>query len=228
MSGGAPGGPPARRGASGYSRLVRWLKIALPVLGLALLSTIFLLPRDSGFDGGVVRNSADLLALGQGLTVSRPRISGATEAGEPFVVQAERATPDGPDPSEVELDGVTAEFAQAEGREIRLAADVGRLRPRAQTLSLQGAVRIETSDGYLVLTERLEADLKAGEVVAPGPVEASGPQGSIAAGAFRGRRATAQGDAPALGGPSPGDYLEFDGGVRVIWRPARPDDAPAE
>jgi lipopolysaccharide export system protein LptC len=202
---------------------VRGLKIALPLLALALLSSIFLWPRETRFEGGLVYTSADLVALGEGLAVTRPRIAGATEAGEPFVVTAERATPDGPDPETVELDDVRAEFMQGEGREIVLAAASGALRPKAETLSLSGDVALDTSDGYRVRTDRVEADLGAGELVAPGPVTAEGPRGSITAGSFRARRVAAPGtggeEAP-LGALPPGDYLWFEGGVRVTWTPA--------
>lgn len=222
---------PPIRDVTGYTRLVRGLKIALPLLGLALLASLFLLPRETRLDGLVIETSADLLALGEGLAVTRPRIAGATAEGEPFVVSADRAVPDGPDPAEVTLERVRAEFLQAEGRGITLSAETGALRPKARTLSLSGDVALDTSDGYRVRTGRVEADLEAGTLVAPGPVRAEGPQGAIEAGRFSAHRiAPPDGDAEAaLGGPRPGDYLRFEGGVRVTWTPAeRAGDAPAE
>jgi lipopolysaccharide export system protein LptC len=222
---------PPRRDVTAYTRLVRGLKIALPLLALGLLSSIFLWPREARFDGGLVYTSADLLALGEGLAVTRPRIAGATEAGEPFVVTAEQATPDGPDPETVALDAVRAEFRQADGREIVLAAAKGSLHPKAERLSLSGDVALDTSDGYRVRTDRVEADLGAGALVAPGRVVAEGPQGAITAGSFRARRVTGeeaaaaetQDDPPRLGALPPGDYLWFEGGVRVTWQPAPAD-----
>ncbi|MEM6439323.1 MAG: LPS export ABC transporter periplasmic protein LptC [Pseudomonadota bacterium] len=210
----------ARRDVTLYSRFVRRLKIGLPLLALALMSALFLIPRETRFDGGLVYTSADLLALGEGLAVTSPSIAGATEAGEPFVVEAERAVPDGPDPSQVELEDVRGAFEQAEGREITLAASTGVLRPKDQTLALSGDVRLDTSDGYAVRTQSVEADLNAGSVMAPGPVSAIGPAGSIEAGRFHARRIE-EGDAaaPELGETAPGDYLWFEGGVTVRWVP---------
>lgn len=222
MSGGAPPPPAApRRALSGWSRAVRWLKIALPLAGLVLLALLFLIPRETRFDGGLVYTSADLLALGEGLAVSRPRIAGATAAGEPFTVEADQAVPDGPDPERVTLEVVRAELIQADGREVRLAAQAGRLAPKAQTLGLEGAVRVTTSDGWRVETEAVEADLRAGEMTAPGPVTAEGPAGRLDAGSFRARRIGPR--EAALGGPAAGDYLWFEGGVRVIWTPPPSD-----
>lgn len=223
--------PPRPRDVTGYTRLVRGLKVALPLLALALLAGLFLLPRETELDGVTIETSADLLALGEGLAVTRPRIAGATAAGEPFVVTAERATPDGPDPEEVTLERVRAEFLQAEGRAVTLAAEAGELRPKDRTLALSGDVALDTSDGYRIRTGRVEADLEAGTLSAPGPVRAEGPQGAIEAGSFRARRIAAPEDGAdaALGGPRPGDYLRFEGGVRVTWTPAEPRrDDPAD
>jgi lipopolysaccharide export system protein LptC len=213
--------PLPRRDVSVYSRLVRGLKIGLPLLALALLSAIFLLPREHEFEGGLVYSDADLLKLGEGLSVTSPRIEGATAEGEPFVVEAKRATPDGPDPSQVDLEQVRAAVDRPE-RRITLQAARGSLRPRDQTLSLQGEVRLETSDGYRVETDAISADLENGEARAPGPVRAEGPQGVIEAGAFRARRVEAEAGAAEdaeLGGLPPGDYLWFEDGVRVRWTP---------
>lgn len=214
-----------RREVSRYTRTVRGLKIGLPLLALALLSAIFLIPHKQEFDGGLVYTDADLLKLGEGLSVSNPRIEGATAAGEPFVVEAERATPDSPDPEQVDLEAVRAAFAQSEGREIRLSARQGTLRPRAETLSLRGGVTLETSDGYEVETGAISADLSEGTADAPGPVVARGPQGSIESGSFRARRvASPEGEEAAqpLDGLPPGDYLWFENGVRVRWTPQPP------
>ena len=71
-------------------------------------------------------------------------------------------------------------------------------------------------------TERVEADLKSGAAVAPGPVSAKGPAGSIDSGSFRARRIEAGREtegSETLGDLPPGDYLWFENGVRVTWKP---------
>ena len=205
-----------QRDRSAYSVVVRWLKIGLPILALALLSALFLWPRETGFKGGLSYSTTDLIALGEGMTVSNPRFTGATEAGEPFEVRADSATPDGPDPTEVALDAVSARISQNDGREVALTAAEGALRPKDNTISLQGQVEIATSDGYVVETERVEADMRARTLVAPGEVRAEGPRGSIRAGSFRAARIGA--DDPE--GRAPGDYFWFEDRVRVTYAPA--------
>lgn len=213
-----------------YSKLVRWLKIGLPLLALGLLSAVFLLPRENGFDGGLIYSTADLLALGEGLTVSNPRFTGSTEQGEPFVVSARTATPDGPDPKEVVLDAPDAEIDQAE-RTITLTAATGTLLPKESRLSLSGGVTLVTSDGYEVTTDAVDANIKTGTLDAPGPVRAVGPQGSIEAGSFRAERAprAKDGAAPAATtGLSVGDRFWFENRVKVTYAPAPRTVDPSE
>ena len=230
----APQAAPRPAGA-GYSRAVRWLKIGLPLLALGLLSTIFLVPREVDFEGGLVYTSADLLALGEGLAVTRPRIAGATEKGEPFVVEAESASPDGPDPTRIDMAAVRAEFEQLDGRRIQLQAETGTLRPKEESLTLEGDVTLTTSDGYEVRTRTVLADLRAGTVEAPEAVSAQGPDGTIESASFRALRVRdgeAKDDARDVGAPdlaaglSPGDYLWFEGGVRVTWTPPPENASP--
>ncbi len=207
-----------RRDRSSYSRVVRWLKVALPLLALGLLSALFLWPRDDGGAGGLIYSTADLLALGQGMTVDNPRFTGATEQGEPFRVRAASAVPDGPDPTLVTLNAVDADILQGDGREVRLTADAGALRPKDNKLSLHGSVAIVTSDGYVVRTDRVDADMRARTVSAPGAVAAEGPGGSIEAGSFRAARVV-EGDEAARGGLEPGDYFWFENRVKVTYDP---------
>ena len=203
---------PRIRDVTGYTRLVRGLTSALPLLALALLAGLFLLPRETRLDGLVIETSADLLALGEGLAVTRPRIAGSTAEGEPFVVTADRAVPDGPDPAEVTLERVRAEFLQAEGRGIVLSAEAGALRPKARTLSLSGEVALDTSDGYRVRTDRLSAGLDETRIVSDGAVQADGPPGHLTAGGM-----------VLTGDPDrPGKYLlVFKGGVKLVYDPVK-------
>lgn len=204
-----------------YSRFVRWLKIGLPLIALAILSAVFLLPKDRGFDAGLIYSTADLVALGEGMTVSNPRFTGATKAGEPFVVAADNAVPDGPDPEQIVLARPRASIDQKD-RSIVLTAREGELRPKDQRLELSGDVRVETTDGFTVRTNWVEADVRRGEIRAPGAVTAKGPQGEIRAGSFRAERADSnEEESPAAnqGLPSTSRFW-FENGVKVTYAPA--------
>ncbi len=202
-----------------YSRIVRWLKIGLPLLALGLLSAVFLLPRDHGFDGGLIYSTADLLALGEGLTVSNPRFTGTTEEGEPFVVSAATATPDGPDPKQVVLAAPEASIDQKD-RSVSLTAAEGTLLPKESRLMLTGGVTLVTSDGYEVTTAQVNANIKTGTMDAPGPVRAVGQGFHESRHIGSAVRAPKTADPAATGGVPVGDRIWFENRVKVTYAPA--------
>ena len=104
-----------------YSRSVRVLRIGLPLIALVLMSLVFLIERDD-FAAGFRFSPADFAALDDKLRLVSPRFTGTTEKGEPFIVRAEWALPDGPDPEVIDLRGIRAELtmedASSDGVEV--------------------------------------------------------------------------------------------------------------
>ncbi|MEO1000280.1 MAG: LPS export ABC transporter periplasmic protein LptC [Pseudomonadota bacterium] len=207
-----------------YSRFVRMLRIGLPLVALALLSTLFLFERDDTI-GGIVFSRADLAALGAGMRLTEPRIAGMTEKGEPFLVTADWALPDGPDPDEITLQGIEAEIDMADGRKVRLTSDRALLLRRDETLTLFDNIRMTSSDGYVVTTERATAHMATGRIEVTSPVLARGPLGQISADRFRAERAPEEGDGA---GGTAGDKVWFEGRVRLIYLPGGDAEGSAE
>lgn len=197
-----------------YSRAVRILRILLPLGALALLSSIFLITRDP-FPAGITFSAADIEAFDAGLKLTEPRFTGTTDAGEPFILRAAWALPDAPDPSEIRLSGIEAQIFLADGREARLAAAKGTLKPKAQIVVLEGTVTIDTSDGYRAATARAVADLRARTLVVPELVTAEGPLGRIDAGRLVMQRPDRDED------PNAQELIVFEEKVRVFYRPTR-------
>jgi lipopolysaccharide export system protein LptC len=183
------------------------LKIALPLTALALIAAVFVFPRE-GLIGGlsVDRATIDLI---EGLRLEQPRFTGETSDGRPFTVTADWALPDGPDPETVRLGPVTGGIAVEDGLSLTLSAGGGELRPKDETLRLDGGVALETSDGYRLTAASALADLDAGALTAEGPISGSGPLGSVESETMRAARR------------AEGDYIWFEGGVRVVVEPGR-------
>ena len=193
-----------------YSRLVRWMKVILPLAALALIGAIFLTARDKG-DLTDLFSAEELATLGAGLKLDNPRFAGVTARGESFSVRADWALPDSALPTVVELEKPRGEIELADGRKLTASADSGTLRRKEKTLALQGSVAVDSSDGYHVTTGRLEFDLDGKTARAPGPLTGSGPRGSIEAGSMR-----------AEAGPSGEDAgkIWFENRVRLVFIPA--------
>jgi lipopolysaccharide export system protein LptC len=191
-----------------YSRTVRQLKVALAIAAILLVGTIFMFGRERAvvFDA---EQAGNLAVLGAGLKLDNPRFSGITEDGDPFVVTADWALPDGATPDRVELEKPVGELHLADERVVTVRAAAGELFRGDDLLNLAGDVVFETSDGFQARMPRIELDLASKVAVAPARLRATGPRGSIEADWMRLVRGAAPGDAT----------IRFEGDVRVNWRP---------
>lgn len=199
--------PPYRQPPSidRHTRIVRWLRVLLPVLALGLLMLVFLSPRDLLI--GRIGLSGISFDPEHGLRLERPRISGEGPDGLPFVVTSDWALPDAAEPTEILLGPLTAEVLLRGGQVVRLAADAGAYRPSDRLLGLSGGVVVTTDDGYRMTAPEASADLADGSLRVAGPVEGRGPLGRIDAASMRAARR-----------PS-GNYMWFEGGVTVRINP---------
>jgi len=168
------------------SGIVRFLKVALPLAALGLVAALFLVSR--GDIGRGVSVSAIDFDVTDGLRLSQPRFTGVTRNGQPFVITADRALPDGPDPDRVGLGPVRGEIEMDAARRVTLTAQGGEIRPKLNTMRLEGGVAAETTDGYRLSAARADIDMKAETLAADGPVAVSGPAGDIASGSMRAAR----------------------------------------
>lgn len=192
-----------------YSRRVRWMKVALPVGALLLIGAIFLVGR--GIEPPDALMSAEELArLSAGMKLERPRFAGRTEAGEPFVIRAVSAEPDGAMPNRIRLDRPDGELSLSDGRLLTGRSATGTMLRLEERLILDGAVTLETSDGYRFEADRLILNLGARRAKSIGPVQGSGPSGTIEAGSMR-----------LDAGPEGGDATRifFEDRVRVVFIP---------
>lgn len=192
-----------------YSRKVRWMKVLLPICAVILIGMIFLSGRSREAATGV-ENAATAAALGAGLRLENPRFAGITENGEPFVITAASALPDGASPNRVDLERPNGELRLDDGRTLTITSGAGEYFRTQQRLLLTEAVTLKTSDGYLVRTEGIDMDLDGRVAVTDGPVTASGPAGELEADA--GRVEATRGQKAVI--------LRFEGNVRLRLNPS--------
>jgi lipopolysaccharide export system protein LptC len=195
------------RAADSHSRIVFWLKIILPLAALAVLSTLFLVSRNIGGDGVIPFSEVDLDALAREQRLTAPEYSAMTRDGAALTIRSIAARPQG---EGAVATVITATYAQDGGLTVGLNAARGSFDPAAGTLTFGGGVRVETSAGYVLVTDSIAGRLDRTRLTSPAKVTATAPFGQIDAGAMQLDRA----DVP--GGDT---ILVFNKGVRLIYDP---------
>lgn len=198
------------RGPGFYSRLVAILKVGLPLLALVLIASMFLISTENDFEGGIVFGEGDLAALGEGLRITHPVLTGATRTQDPFRFTAEVVVPDAAPPTRAAITALDGTVDFVGGPSVAVTAPEAEIDLDAQVMRLLGRARVASDDGLVVLADRIEIDLLSGAVTALGAVDGRGPMGTIAAGEAR--------VVPAEG-ESGRRVFSFENAVRLVYRP---------
>lgn len=205
--------PDRRNAATQYSRTVRGMKTALPILAILSVAAVFLIGRE---DPGAIFSSEELAGLEAGIRIENPRFSGTTDAGDPFTLRAVSAVPNDPARNRIELERPGGTLTLPDGRTVNGRSERGLMLRDLEDLILTRDVVIATSDGYRIETEEIVIDLALKEAEGSGKIRGFGPEGTLEAGRFRmerkknGRRRQA-----------PGLVLFFEDAVRVVFIPEK-------
>lgn len=165
-----------------HSRVVAWLKVVLPLLALALLSTLFLVARSNDPDATLPYSRTDLAQMASEQRVERPSFAGVTREGRRIEVAAETAVPHADDQNVIEATALSGTLHTGQDGRIDVSSRKGTLFAETARATLRGQVEIVTTTGYTIRTEELETALDRVEMATPGPVAAEGPLGRIDAG----------------------------------------------
>lgn len=187
------------------TRIVRWLRVLLPLVALAILSTLFLLSKEPGEDPSIPYADVDAADMVADPRMTAPEYAGVTADGAAITLRADALRGDAEGQGSAEALRMTW---RAEGG---LAADM--TAPDASvddgTIHLKGGVRMTTSSGWAVTTPAIDSATDRARIVAPGDVRAFAPFGELTAGAMELSRDDANGD----------HLLNFTNGVRLIYQP---------
>ncbi|MEM8654451.1 MAG: hypothetical protein AAGF36_06870 [Pseudomonadota bacterium] len=191
----------------GYSKLVAWLKVVLPLTALALLSTVFLLSRNIDPMTAVPLAEAEIEERLIGQQITAPFFSGTSTSGDRISVSAgTMATATGHHNAATDL---AAHIDLTGGTRVVLFSDRGAFDMGVGASSLEGNVVITTSTGYKLNSEELLTDFERMTVESPGPVTGTGMTGTLEAGRMRLEK-TEDGD---------NAHLIFTNGVKLVYRP---------
>ena len=193
----------AFRVAERHSRLVRRLRVALPLAGLLLFAGVAVTGVVTRI--GISLSVGDLAITAEGLAMDAPRLSGSDGKGRVFEVTAERAVQDLGDPRIIRLYEIRAEIRQANGNVAAFAAGSGIYDTGRQSLVLENDISIRASDGTAATLKRAAIDVTTGEVQSDAPVAFSSSLGAI--------------EASTMQVGEKGSSVTFSGGVRMTVDP---------
>ena len=194
-----------------HSRTVAGLKIFLPLVALAILSTLFLVSTSNRHDDAIPYADVDVADLLREPRLSGPSFAGMTADGAALTFRAREALPGtaGSDLGGLARD-LTGILETPDGITTRLTAGEARLDISAQQVLLTGGVSLSVSSGYELSFTEGQISLDRTNLLGFGGVRLSGPMGAVTSGTLN--------TSPAK--DSPHQYLMvFKGRVRLLYQP---------
>jgi lipopolysaccharide export system protein LptC len=207
----------ARGAGDGWTRLVRFLRIALPLLALALLSTVFLVARHLNPDDALPYSEVDIADRLREPRMTNPVYSGTTADGADLRVTAEAATPEQPGTDTTAGTGAAARkvlgiLTTPDGIRTDLRSLAAQMDVTGDSVTFAGGVDLDNGGGYRVQTDSMVARMDMTEVRSLAPVTATGP----------GTHITAREMVLTQDPTRPNSYvLVFTGQVKLVYDPPK-------
>ena len=191
-----------------YSRMVVWLKVLLPLMALALLSTLFLLSRNVDPLASIPFAQAEIDERLKDQQITGPVFYGSSDRGDEISLFAEKMAM-GQGNGITVANAVFGQIDWASGGSLLFVSDIGEIDMAKDTVILSENVVITTSIGYEINAKRLISGMTSLNVTSPDKVFVVGPLGEFTAG-------TMWVNSPEENGPV---QMVFTNSVKLIYDP---------
>jgi len=194
----------AFRSARRHSRLVRFLRVALPLavvfitVGMSLLTWF----NPLRMLATLPVNVNDLVVSGSKITMEQPRVNGFTKDQRAYEFTAEAAAQDLTKPDIVELRNINAKIEMEDKSTINMKAATGVYDTKREMLRLEGNILLTSTNGNTGKLTEAVVDVRKGNVVSDQPVELEMLQGIL--------------NANQLEVVDSGTLIRFHGGVSMV------------
>jgi len=194
----------AFRVARRHSRLVRILRVAIPLAVVAGLTGISLVTYYNPLRmlNKLPIDISNLVVSGSKVTMEQPRLSGFTKDARAYEFTADAAAQDLTKPDIVELRNIHAKVEMQDKTTMVMTAVTGIYDTKAETLRLERNIVLSSSNGYKGRLSEARVDIRKGIVVSDQPVELELLQGTL--------------NANRLEIVDSGDLVRFHGGVSMV------------
>lgn len=190
-----------------YSKAIVWVKIILPLIAVALLSSVFLLSGTPDPDAALPYAEVDVDQITRQQVVSQPRFAGTLDNGQEIVLTADTVTSDVDQTEQFEAQIIDGRLDLNLTEFLTVRATSGRFDMAAQMATLTEDVVLQSSLGYRLQSETLVMALDVINMRSPTPIHVTGPGIDVTA------------DTMEMAGPDGETILRFNGSVRVLYDP---------
>jgi lipopolysaccharide export system protein LptC len=169
--------------AERHTRLVRFLRKALPVAAILVLLSYFVTSRlGVSISVGDLTASIDGIEVADGnLRMTNPKLQGADKKNGKYVIGADYADQDMKDPKIIKLHAIRAELSSADGGWSRMNAVRGVFDSKSERLVMQDRITVATSSGITGELKHASLMAKTQTLRSHRPVFFNLPNGTISA-----------------------------------------------
>jgi lipopolysaccharide export system protein LptC len=190
-----------------YSSVVLFTKVFLPLVALAMMSTLFLFSRNPDPNAALPLVEVDMSQLANEQRISAPRFSTTSLDGRQIMVSAAAVSQSFATPDHITIDTVEADVELRQGDMVRFLANTGQIDVSQHIITLTGAVHLSSQSGLEIASEEIAMDIVNLRLTSNGSLTAMGPGFTIRAGGM------------VLQSDSQNATIDFTNGVHLLHNP---------
>ena len=194
-----------------HSRVVRLLRVVLPIASVVAVTGFFLKAHFS-FPVDIDLSSARLSVTKNAVIMEGPHLTGFDGDSREYSMSAKRAIQPLTSPQQVRLEEIEAKVTETEKGSTTIAAEVGEYDHKQRTISLLGNVIIDSAEGYRLRMAGADVDFEAQTMLTDRPIVIGYGDSEIA------------GD--RLSVSDGGKLIVIEGRVRTILMPPKQTSSP--
>lgn len=170
--------------SASYSRLIRWMRLVLPLIALAITAVVFTWDNNQTRIAPM-KDETERPTIGKNELLN-PRFESVDGENRPYRLTAKRAAQDEQDETRVLLEKPVADMMLEHGHWLAIEATEGTFQQEQRKLWLRGQVRLFHDGGYQLETPELQIDIEKNLATSEKDVHGQGPEGTLEAHGLRG------------------------------------------
>ena len=190
-----------------HTRVVQVLRKLIPLTAVALVLALVVVPFLNPLRGRLANVSVSSVGITGGkVRMETPKLSGYRKDNRPYSVTAENAFQEIKNPTQIELETLTARIQLEREGWVTVNSKTGLFDTQKEKLRLVDDVKIRTESGHDMQMKTADVDFKSGTVTSRDPVSVHMDQTTV--------------DADTLDVKNNGELIAFEGRVRVFIKNA--------